>query len=192
MAEEEENLDSLDDEEEEEGKEPEKKKLPDKWVKIATYVLTSIIIFLLSALVSHLVFDFMDDLEESKKEVNNEVKEEELAIKEDFSVFPLPSFRIVLDKAEDETLASIVQVELALAYKTEKEEFILELNDRKQQIRSIVQYITAQKKYREVSTVAKRHHNLKKDLKKALNDVLIEGRILDIFFNTFVITRIPG
>lgn len=188
MAEEEENLDSLDDEEEEEGKEPEKKKLPEKWVKIATYTLTSIILFLVSALISHFVFDIMDDIEESKKEV----KEEETIIKENFSVFPLPSFRIVLDKSEDERLTSIVQVELALAYKSEKEEFVQELNTRKQQIRSIVRYVTEQNKYKQVSTVEKRHHTLKKELKKAINDVLIEGRILDIFFNTFVITRIPG
>lgn len=188
MAEEDENLESLDDEDEEEGKEPEKKKLPEKWVKIATYSLVSIIIFLLSALISHFVIDIMDDIEESK----NEDVVEEVTKKEDFSVFPLPSYRLVLDRGEDETKQSIVQVELALAYKSEDEDFILELNDRKQQIRSIVQFVTAQKTYKEISSVDKRYHTLKKDIKRSINDVLKKGRILDIFFNTFVITQIPG
>ncbi len=107
------------------------------------------------------------------------------------SVYPIPEFKLPLDKKPGENLATIVQVKLGIAYEKDNRQVEDELIKRKEQIKDKVQYIIAKKSYAEISTATSREELLKKDLIYALREI-VDGEIFDIYFDKFVIARIAG
>ncbi len=105
-------------------------------------------------------------------------------------VYTLPEFKLAIKK-EDDSYTTIVQVKLGIAYEKDNQEVLNELITRKVQLLDTVQFILAKKTYEEIITYDKREEGLKKDLLKALRQI-IEGEIFDIYFDKFVIARIQS
>ncbi len=107
------------------------------------------------------------------------------------ATYEIPEFKLPLDKKEDENITTIVQVKLSLAYKKDDQQTLNEIINRKEQIKDRIQFIIAKKKYEDISTARRREEDLKKDLIDKINNIM-ENQIFDIYFDVFVISRIPG
>ncbi|MDH5681047.1 MAG: flagellar basal body-associated FliL family protein [Spirochaetota bacterium] len=176
----------FEDEEEEEGGQEEEKRSSGLWLKILTYLGLFLGVALISAITSIVVYELRG---EGIKTVDlGDIVGRPTAPRD---VYQVPEFKLALDKKDEESMTTIVQVKLGLAYEAENQLILDEIIKRKQQIRDKVQYVIARKSYEEISSSTNREEILKEDLRNALNSI-IEGEILDIYFDTFVISRVPG
>ena len=105
-------------------------------------------------------------------------------------VYVIPELKLALDNNGEDSMNTILQVKIALAYEKENQSVLNEIINRKEQIRDRVQYVIAKKSYQEISTAESREQTLKKDLLYELRNIM-NGEILDIYYDTFVISRIP-
>ncbi len=80
-----------------------------------------------------------------------------------------------------------VKLTISLGYEALTVELQTELGARRQELRDIVISVVGSKKFSDLNTQDKRNE-LKKDLLKRINDVLINGQITGIAFTEFVIT----
>ncbi|GMT50279.1 MAG: hypothetical protein IEMM0008_1818 [bacterium] len=87
-------------------------------------------------------------------------------------------------------LSTIIKLSLYLAYDENNSSLAEELKDRNVEIIDKVQLIIAAKNYDDLNTANKREFNLKKELINEINSLLIEGKIKDLYFTQFFISRI--
>ncbi|MDH4128220.1 MAG: flagellar basal body-associated FliL family protein [Spirochaetota bacterium] len=181
--------DDLLEEEEEEGKKEEEKKglLSEKWIKLLTYVGLFLGVILVAIISAYLVYELKKD-----SQVSSPLREGMRPIARPKGVYELPEFKLALDKEDEESMSTIVQVKLGLAYIRNNQKIIDEIIKRKEQIIDRVQFVIARKKYEDINRADRREKDLKEDLKTELNKIMQEGEIEDIYFDTFVISRVPG
>ncbi len=153
--------------------------------RFGPYVAVILVSVGISVLVSWLIFD------SRKGTATSSYSDRRFDVIAPRSVYPIPEFKLPLDKKDGESLATIVQVKLGIAYEKDNRQTEDELIKRKEQIKDKVQYIIARKSYEDISTATSRDELLKKDLIYALREI-IEGEIFDIYFDKFVIARIAG
>ncbi len=153
-------------------------------VIISTIFVGFIGIVFLSMLTSWRVFD-------SKMSAINAYSDRRFDVSVPRSVYPIPEFKLPLIKKKGESLTTIVQVKLGIAYEKDNRQVEDELIKRKEMIKDKVQYIIAKKSYEEISTATNREEFLKKHLIYELRQI-IEGEIFDIYFDKLVIARIAG
>ncbi len=183
MAIDDENL--LDDEDGE-SKQEEKKGSSFPFVKILTYIGIGLGVVLISAITSLVILSLRPS--DKPKVYQDYIKS---AVSKPRDTYALKEFKLYLDKKEDESMATIVQVKLSLVYESGNQKILDEIIKRKEQIVDRVQYIISKKSYQEISTSVAREELLKKDLLYSLNSMM-EAEILDIYFEQFIIQRIPG
>lgn len=174
-------------EEEEEGKKEEKKGLPESWIKILTYSAVIFVAVLISILFTLLYVEL-----KPSTAISSYSRSPLRSVAAPRDVYLIPEFKLALDKRVNEAMTTIVQVKLGLAYEADNQQVLNEIIKRKEQIRDKVQYIIAKKRYEDVDTSESREKRLKKDLKYELNKIMKSGKILNIYFDTFVISRVAG
>jgi flagellar basal body-associated protein FliL len=106
-----------------------------------------------------------------------------------YSVHPLDTFTITLDKTDDDEKTTMVTAELVLAYPPDSKEIGSELNQRNEQLSDVLQSIIAQKNFEDINTADERENELKLELIEAVNRNLINKGIVDIFITQFEISR---
>ena len=179
--------DNLEEEGEEEVTEGEKKGFLTKgWIKFLNYLGLGLGVICLSILVSIIVYELKS--REGIVPYTNDISTD-VSIPKD--VYVIPELKLALDNNGEDSMNTILQVKIALAYEKENQSVLNEIINRKEQIRDRVQYVIAKKSYQEISTAESREQTLKKDLLYELRNIM-QGEILDIYYDTFVISRIPG
>lgn len=186
MAEEEFDDMGFDDEEEQGPAEESSGGLSGPLIKLLTYVGILLGVVLISTLTAILIYelkkgDTMKPLTPGVVITKPEAKD----------VYTVPEFKLALDKKEDESMTTIVQVKLGVAYPKDDQQTLTDIIKRKEQLRDRIQYVIARKGYDEINTALSREEKLKQDLLYELRKI-VNGEILDIYFDTFVISRVPG
>lgn len=178
----------FDEEEEEEGKEEEKSGFSENIIKYLTYIglfLGVVLISVVSAIVVNKFFGTAETAPGFQRGISAQAAPPK-------GVYPLKEFKLPLDKNEDESVMTIVQVNLALAYEKDNQQVLDDIIARKAQIEDKIQYVISSKKYDEINSAEKREKDLKRDLLYHLNNLMSEESILDVYFSNFVISRVPG
>lgn len=86
--------------------------------------------------------------------------------------------------------ATTVMLSLYLGYPKGNDDLAEELDKRKLELIDKIQLIISTKSYQDIDTAIKRETILKKELINEINSMLTEGKIEDIFFTRFFLTRI--
>lgn len=171
---------------EEESQEEQKRRFPEKWLRLLMYLGLFFGVLFVSVVSAIVVYE----LRGADAPMRDILREVSVAVPV-LDVYSLPEFKLALDQRGEESLTTIVQVKMGLAYESGNQRILDEIIQRKDQIQDRVQYVVARKSYDEISTADSREEILKQDLLYALENVL-EAEVLDVYFDTFVITRIPG
>jgi len=185
------DFDLAGDDEEEEGEQEEQKKGflgGQQWTKMLMYTAGILVVIIISVITSVFINQWIGATQQTmpfKTTVPSTATPPR-------AVYTLPEFKLALDKKEEESMTTIVQVKLALAYEKDNQQIINEIIARKEQIRDRVQYVIAKKKYEDINVARSREEQLKQDLLYMVNSIMTEGEILDVYFDQFVVSRIPG
>lgn len=155
-------------------------------IKILTYLGIVLAVILISTLTAILIYELKkgDTVRPIGTGVDNIRPEAK-------DVYIIPEFKLALDKKEEESMSTIVQVKLGVAYPKDDQQTLTDIIKRKEQLRDKIQYVIARKSYDEINTAQAREEKLKQDLLYELRKI-VNGEILDIYFDTFVISRVPG
>ncbi len=188
MADDTDNL-LVDEDEEEDKPEEEKKGLSESIVKYLIYLGLVLGVILISVVSSIIVNKYYGQAKPVVSDYRT-AKTDTLPPK---AVYEIPEFKLALDKKDDESMTTIVQVKLSLAYAKDNNEqaTLNEIIARKEEIRDKIQYVIAKKKYEDIKIARKRDEDLKDDLKYEINKIL-NKEVLDVYFHTFVISRTQG
>jgi flagellar FliL protein len=100
------------------------------------------------------------------------------------AVFHLEDFRV---NTADVDEIHFLRVRLSLGYDDVNKKLQQELTDRRVQIRDIILTILNSKEKSDIDEFIERER-LKEEIKKAINNVLINGEILDVYYDEFVIS----
>ncbi|NPV39530.1 MAG: hypothetical protein HPY78_09685 [Brevinematales bacterium] len=147
---------------------------------ILSNMITVIVAVVLSVVVSFFIMNSImsKKSEEVYKTVKITPKPAPLAI------FMLDDFRI---NTADIDEPRFVRVKINLAYNQGNKQLQNELVERKVQIRDVVLRILNRKEKRDIDTVEGKER-LKEEIKKEVNNILINGEIEDVYFDEFVIS----
>ncbi len=182
-----EELMDFEDEEEQEEESQQPSRFSGIASKILIYTVIAICLVLIQFLIAFLVVE-MKGTEPGYVETKKEHKyfEEEGPP----ATFPIKKFRVPLDPRDDAPhVLTYVQAEIFLAYPREDVKLQQELSDRSAQIADKVQTIISQKMYSDINTSIKREKHLKPEIINAVNEILDEGEILDVYFVNMTIQR---
>lgn len=155
--------------------------------KFLIYSFLCLFLIFLVILISILVVKY----ETSNFDLNYNQVDLNKSISEPKDIYEIPEFKLALDKSPKDSMTTIVQIKLFIAYKQGDQSVLNEIIQRKEQIKDRIQFIISSKTYDQISTARFREDFLKEDLLYGLNSILSE-EILDIYFDTFVISRIQG
>lgn len=100
------------------------------------------------------------------------------------AIFMLDDFRI---NTADIDEPRFVRVKINLAYNQGNKQLQNELVERKIQLRDVILRILNRKEKRDIDTVEGKER-LKEEIKKEINNVLMNGEIEDVYFDEFVIS----
>ena len=179
--------DFIGDEEEEGGQEDEPKGFSEKWVNVLKYSVLFLVVILISVTSSLIVNHFFGPTDTvSIPGLKDQARK--LPVPD---VYQVPEFKLPLDKQDDESRTTIVQAKIGIAYEKDNQQIVNEIIARKAQIQDKIQYVIASKKYEEINT-ARGREELKKDIVYAINSIMTEGEVQNVFFSTFVISAISG
>lgn len=100
-----------------------------------------------------------------------------------YPTLPLKTINFFIrDQAEEKSF--FVKIQLTLAYKSKKEFFLKELEQRELEMTDLILTLFSKKVFEDINTPEKREI-LKGELKEVINQVLINGQIEEIFISEF-------
>jgi len=152
--------------------------------KLIEWLLSNMITVVVAVVLSVIVSFFIINSVMSKKseEVYRTVK---ITPKpQPLAIFMLDDFRI---NTADIDEPRFVRVKINLGYNAGNRQLQNELVERKIQIRDVVLRILNRKEKRDIDTVEGKER-LKEEIKKEINNILINGEIEDVYFDEFVIS----
>ena len=100
---------------------------------------------------------------------------------EPLSALEIPSFSVSLKEEE----AHFAIITLSLGYK-ESKKLNIELEKRKKQIRDIIYLLLMEKKFKDLDSVEDTIA-LAEEIKSTINNILVSGKIIEVYFIEFVV-----
>lgn len=152
--------------------------------KLIEWILSNLIPVIIAVVLSTIIAFILVRTSLSKK--SEEVyKTVQLAPKPaPFAVFPLEDFRV---NTADIDEPHFIRMRLSLAYDDANKKLSGELVSRTQQIRDIIITIMNSKEKQDVDEQVEKER-LKEEIKKAINNVMVDGEIEDVYYDEFVLS----
>ncbi len=168
---------------EEEEKKPAEKKGPKGLssgiVKILLYVIGIIILIAISVTISYIVAS-----KTAEKPDKISIEQTYKNVTPPYDTLRLTDFTINTADIDEQ---HVIRVTIALAYTQKDAAVSAELLQREAQIRDIINRILGSKRKDEIDSVEGKE-NLKNEIKNAINNILINGKIKDVYFIDFFIS----
>lgn len=153
--------------------------------KLIEWLLSNMIPVIIAVVISTIIAVIIVRTSQNKK--SEEIyKTTQLAPKPaPLTIFPLDEFRVNTADIEE---VHYVRIKLSLGYEAEKyKKMATELGERKVQLRDIVLTILNAKQKQDLDQEQEKER-LKDEIKKAVNNVLTEGEIEEIYYEDFVLS----
>jgi flagellar basal body-associated protein FliL len=148
-------------------------------VKTLIYVAAALVIIIVSATVAYMVARRVGTPSPPDKTSSELIQKQRPLM-----YFNLEDFSI---NTSDSDEPHFVKIQIELGYDEGNVQLQTELNKRRAQLRDTVISIVGAKKYIELNTQDKRD-DLKEEIKRRINDILMDGKIKGIAFTEFVLT----
>ena len=159
---------------------PKRRLLGPSMVRVLLYVAAALVMMIISGTVAYLVAT-----RSSTRMGGQRTGPEQVQKKEPLTTFDLGEFSI---NTSDPVEPHFIKLTIVLAYEGLKNtELQTELNQRRAQLRDVVIKTVGGKKFDELNTEDKREQ-LKDELKNSINDILMKGQLLAVYFTEFVLT----
>ncbi len=159
---------------------PKRKLLGPRMIRMLLFVAGALVLIVISGTIAYVVAKKVGTPPAPDKESpQQKVKQKPL------SYFGLESFSV---NTSDTDEPHFLKVTLQLGYEQgTTNELQTELNSRRAQLRDIIISVLGSKRYNDLNTQDKRN-DLKEEIKRKINDVLINGEVHQVAFTEFVLT----
>lgn len=172
-----------DDEEEEEVKAPRIPFFQTLLGKIVLFSVAFIAIIFISIIIANIIFSIRIGNMEKEEEIESEDK---LTLIKNPKTFAIGSMNYNLEEP-----GTILSADIYLEYDSDNQNLRWELDNRSDQIISTVRYIIESNSKKNIDSQYERDNILKPKILKAINDMLINGKLHAVYFKEFTIFTTP-
>jgi flagellar FliL protein len=148
-------------------------------VRIILYVIGIIILIAISVTISYLVAS-----KTAEKPDKISIEQTYKNVTPPYDTLRLADFTINTSDVDEQ---HVIRVTIALAYTQKDAAVSAELAQREAQIRDIINRILSSKRKDEIDSIEGKE-NLKNEIKNAINNILVNGKIKDVYFIDFFIS----
>lgn len=148
-------------------------------VRILLYVIGIIILIAISVTISYLVAS-----KTTEKPDKISIEQTYKNVTPPYDTLRLADFTINTSDIEEQ---HVIRLTIALAYTQKDAAVSAELAQREAQIRDIINRILSSKRKDEIDSIEGKE-NLKNEIKNAINNILVNGKIKDVYFIDFFIS----
>ena len=103
--------------------------------------------------------------------------------------YELPEIMLTLKQVQDNGRKIVVQAKISLAFEKDNQQIVYEINKKRNQILQIIAKIISNKKYDDINTGSGREI-LKRNIINAVNNIMTDGKIENVFFYSLVISSV--
>jgi len=148
-------------------------------VRILLYIIGIIILIAISVTISYLVAS-----KTAEKPDKISIEQTYKNVTPPYDTLRLADFTINTSDVDEQ---HVIRVTIALAYTQKDAAVSAELAQREAQIRDIINRILSSKRKDEIDSIEGKE-NLKNEIKNAINNILVNGKIKDVYFIDFFIS----